>query len=135
MPLDAARCSQWRVCSSPPSDTYLTDTYVGGSFHAAGVRVVGAREANFFVETAPQLRLAHIQQPDERGRCYGTLGRGGRTLVPVSTVEQPEEPTVRFFPADEALKRARPLPSAKELEIEGLTEDEWAAFQEALAEV
>ena len=53
----------------------------------------------------------------------------------MSTVEQPEEPAVRFYSAEEALERARPLPAAKELEIEGLTEDEWAAFQEALAEL
>jgi len=53
----------------------------------------------------------------------------------VSSVEQPEEPAVRFYPADEALERARPLPSAEKLEIEGLTDEEWAAFQEALAEL
>ncbi|HUR17899.1 MAG TPA: hypothetical protein VMZ51_03050 [Acidimicrobiales bacterium] len=53
----------------------------------------------------------------------------------MSTVEQPEEPVLRFYPADEALKRARPLPSPDDLKIEGLTEEEWAAFQEALAEL
>jgi hypothetical protein len=53
----------------------------------------------------------------------------------VSTVEQPDEPSVRFYPPDEALKRARPLPAPQDLVIEGLTDDEWAAFQEALAEL
>jgi hypothetical protein len=55
--------------------------------------------------------------------------------VGVSTVEQPEEPTVHFYPPDEALIRARPLPPQEDLGIEGLTEAEWAAFQEALAEL
>ncbi|HKY14394.1 MAG TPA: hypothetical protein VJM33_05680 [Microthrixaceae bacterium] len=35
---------------------------------------------------------------------------------------------------DEALRRARPAPTAEELEIEGLTDEEWQAFQQALAE-
>lgn len=53
----------------------------------------------------------------------------------MSTVEQPEKPVVRFYPPDEALKRARPLPPREDLVIEGLTDDEWTAFQEALAEL
>lgn len=56
------------------------------------------------------------------------------TLGRVSSVEQPEEPSVRFFPPDEALKRARPLPSREDLVIEDIPDDEWAAFQEALAD-
>ncbi len=52
----------------------------------------------------------------------------------VSTVEQPEEPSVRFYPPDEAIKRARPLPAREDLIIEGVTDEEWSAFQEALAE-
>ena len=50
----------------------------------------------------------------------------------MSTAEQPHEP--RVFPPNEALRRAHPLPPSDELAIEGLTEDEWAAFQEALAD-
>ena len=61
------------------------------------------------------------------------LRHGRRSYTgPVSTVEQPGKPAVRFYPADEALKRARPSP--EELQIEGLTDNEWVAFQEALAE-
>lgn len=33
------------------------------------------------------------------------------------------------LPPEEALKRARPLPSDEEMAIEGLTDDEWKAFQ------
>jgi len=50
----------------------------------------------------------------------------------MSTVEQPHEP--RVFPPDEALRRARPLPPGDELVIEDLSDDEWTAFQEALAD-
>lgn len=52
----------------------------------------------------------------------------------MSTVEQPEEPTVRAYPPQEALKRARPLPPRDRLVLEDVTDDEWTAFQEALAE-
>lgn len=51
----------------------------------------------------------------------------------MSTAELPEEP-IRFYPPEEALRRARPLPSPEKLRIEGLTGDEWEAFQQALAE-
>jgi len=57
-----------------------------------------------------------------------------RTLVVVSTVEQPAEPTVRVYAPDEALKRARPLPARDRLVVEDVTDDEWKAFQEALAD-
>jgi len=56
------------------------------------------------------------------------------TLACVSTVEQPEEPSVGVYPPAEALKRARPLPPRERLVIEDVPDDEWAAFQEALAE-
>lgn len=56
-----------------------------------------------------------------------------RTLHTVSTVEQPEEPSVHIYPPDEALERARPLPPRDELVLEDVSDDEWAAFQEALA--
>lgn len=52
----------------------------------------------------------------------------------VSTVEHPEEPTLRVYPPDEALRRARPLPPRDRLVIEDVSEVEWEAFQEALAE-
>lgn len=42
----------------------------------------------------------------------------------------PEHVTV--LPAREALERARPLPSSDEMAIEGLTDDEWKAFDAAL---
>ncbi len=37
-------------------------------------------------------------------------------------------------PIDEAIRLAKPLPSAEELAIEGLTDDEWDAFMRALNE-
>ncbi|HVM13269.1 MAG TPA: hypothetical protein VM287_02955 [Egibacteraceae bacterium] len=52
----------------------------------------------------------------------------------MSTVEQPSEPTVRVYPPDEALKHARPLPPRDSLVIEDVSDEEWAAFQEALAD-
>lgn len=59
----------------------------------------------------------------------------GRTLVRVSVAPHPDEPTgLTVLDPEEALKRARPLPSDEEMAIEGLTDDEWKAFENALAE-
>lgn len=53
----------------------------------------------------------------------------------MSVVPNPDEPTgLTVLPPDEALQRARPLPSDDDMAIEGLTEDEWKAFEQALAE-
>jgi len=58
-----------------------------------------------------------------------------RTLDEVTVVPRPEEPVgLTVLPPEEALRRARPLPSDSEMAIEGLTEDEWKAFEQALAE-
>lgn len=52
----------------------------------------------------------------------------------MSIVEQPEQPRLHVYPPKEALSRARPLPRREDLVIEGVPDDEWMAFQEALAE-
>jgi hypothetical protein len=52
----------------------------------------------------------------------------------MSSVEQPGEPVVHVFVPDEARKHARPLPPRGHLVVEDITEEEWTAFQEALAE-
>lgn len=52
----------------------------------------------------------------------------------MSVVEEPAEPTLVVLPPEEALRRARPLPSVEELTIEGLTTDEWNALNAVLAE-
>jgi hypothetical protein len=52
----------------------------------------------------------------------------------VSTAERPEEP-IRFYPPEEALRRARPLPTQEALRIEGLTEEERVAFLKAVAQL
>jgi hypothetical protein len=51
----------------------------------------------------------------------------------MSSVEQPEEPVVRIYTPDEAIRRARPLPARGRLVIEDVSDEEWAAFQTALA--
>jgi hypothetical protein len=38
------------------------------------------------------------------------------------------------YPPEEALRRARPLPPRERLVLAGVPDEEWAAFQEALAE-
>lgn len=49
-------------------------------------------------------------------------------------VKQPEKPALVVLPPEEALRRARPLPSVEELTIEGLTPDEWHALNDVLSE-
>jgi hypothetical protein len=53
----------------------------------------------------------------------------------MSVAKQPDEPRVRIFPPDEALQRAQPLPPPERLVIEDVPQNDWTAFQEALAEV
>lgn len=58
-----------------------------------------------------------------------------RTLGGVSVVPHPDEPTgLTVLPPEEALKRAQPLPSDEEMAIDGLTDEEWKAFDKVLAE-
>jgi hypothetical protein len=52
----------------------------------------------------------------------------------MSIAERPDQPSVRVYPPDEALQRARPLPARERLVIEDVPAEEWAAFQEALTE-
>ncbi|KLO27670.1 hypothetical protein ABW16_15590 [Mycolicibacter heraklionensis] len=66
-----------------------------------------------------------------RGRASVLDGK----LGVMSSVEQSEEPVVRTYTPDEAIKRARPLPPRDRLDIEDVSEEEWAAFQAALADV
>ncbi|EUA17577.1 hypothetical protein I553_10648 [Mycobacterium xenopi 4042] len=49
-------------------------------------------------------------------------------------MEQPDEPGLRVYQPDEALKRARPLPARDRMIIEDVPDEQWVAFQEALAE-
>jgi len=41
---------------------------------------------------------------------------------------------IKVVPIDEALRMAKPLPPPGEINIEGLTDDEWDAFMRALTE-
>lgn len=53
----------------------------------------------------------------------------------VSIDPRPDDLTgLTVLSPEDALKRARPLPSDEEMAIEGLTDDEWKAFEKALAE-
>jgi len=52
----------------------------------------------------------------------------------MSVVEEPRDPVLVVVQPDEALRRARPLPSADDLRIEGLTPEEWRALNAVLAE-
>jgi hypothetical protein len=52
----------------------------------------------------------------------------------VSTLEQPGQRRLEVYPPGEALRRAHPLPRREDLVIEDVPDEEWNAFQEALAE-
>ncbi len=68
-------------------------------------------------------------------------GEGGRVAAGeayarrVSVAENPHESShLTVVGPDEALERARPLPSDDDMVIEGLTDEEWDAFEQALAD-
>lgn len=53
----------------------------------------------------------------------------------VSVAENPRGSShLTVVAPDEALERARPLPSDDDMAIEGLTDEEWDAFKQALAD-
>ena len=52
------------------------------------------------------------------------------TLIPHSDESSP----LTVLPPREALRRAQALPSNEEMKIEGLTAEEWTAFEQALTE-
>lgn len=53
----------------------------------------------------------------------------------MSIVPHPADPArLTVLPPEEALRRARPVPRDDEIAIDGLTDDEWKAFEKALAE-
>lgn len=60
--------------------------------------------------------------------------RGAAYAGSVSVAEQTPEPHVMVLPPDEAVRRARPLPDGDEFALADITDDEWDAFQQALAE-
>ena len=60
---------------------------------------------------------------------------GGSYTQCMSVVSHSDEPTgLTVVVPDEALKRAQPLPSDEDTAITDLTDDEWKAFQKALAD-
>jgi hypothetical protein len=80
---------------------------------------------------------AHGRPSARAGRpSYGRRGRStaGNTLKSVSTVDQSEEPANRLHLPEECLKRARPIPPREERGLgDDITDEEWEAFQKALA--
>lgn len=53
----------------------------------------------------------------------------------VSVAENPQQPShLTVVTPKEALQRARPLPSDEDMAVEGLTGEEWDAFEQALAD-
>lgn len=76
-------------------------------------------------------------EPQPRAHHPRTLGLTptvSGTLTRRSVASQPDEPSgLTVLPPEEALRRALPAPTAEELEIEGLTDEEWTAFEQALA--
>jgi hypothetical protein len=60
----------------------------------------------------------------------------GEAYAPrVSVAENPQGSShLTVVAPDEALERARPLPSDGDMVIEGLTDEEWDAFEQALAD-
>ncbi len=81
--------------------------------------------------------MQQSQQVEVDGRAVpmavGPWAASGLHFWRVSVVGQPDKPALVVFPPEEALRRARPLPSVEELTIEGLTLDEWTALNTALA--
>lgn len=60
---------------------------------------------------------------------------GRAYALSVSVAENPQEYNhLTVVSPKEALRRARPLPSDDDMAVEGLTDKEWDAFEQALAD-
>ena len=110
----------WRLPTCPPPPPFAsrgTDTRV----HLEKPGVCAPRR-----EQAPERRSSRAPSRTVAGGSY----TGEITVVP-----HPDEPVLlTLLPPAEALKAARPVPNLEDLAIEGLTEAEWKAFEQALAE-
>jgi hypothetical protein len=53
----------------------------------------------------------------------------------MAVAEDPPEPShLTVVAPKDALQRARPLPSHEDMAVEGLTDEEWDAFEQAIAD-
>jgi len=125
---------------SPPggTDHRTPDPKVAGSFPAPATKyskcwsegVSVRRHPSAFIGMQP---LATRSRLDSRGdyACVHSVGsRGG--VVSTQRADQPEE---RRLPTrEEVLERGKPFPPYEEMIIEGLTDEEEAAFLKAIAE-
>lgn len=73
-------------------------------------------------------------EPDEVAGCRSRCAKTGILGPMTNAAHENETDGLTFVDAADALRLARPLPSADELAIEGLTDDEWDAFMQALAD-
>lgn len=100
----------------------------------------GCRRGQEVAEAAREERSAGATAiPPSAGSCRARPARVGvqcrLELGAVSLVEQPEEPHLRLFTADdEHLWDSRPRLSAEEFAFEDVTDEEWDAFYACLAE-
>lgn len=74
----------------------------------------------------------HLEDADKHAcRRWATW----RIVLAVSVAEQPSEPShLTVLGPQDALREAKPMPSNDEMAIDGLTDEEWDAFERALAE-
>lgn len=71
---------------------------------------------------------------DDRWNGSEPDGSGGIDWRDMSVAPTSDEPArLTVVSPREALRRARPLPSDEDMKIEGLTNEEWEAFERALA--
>lgn len=81
-------------------------------------------------------RGAHVSPGDVPGSAPGTIRSAVEAYAfGVSVAEHPREPGhLTVVSPKEALQRAQPLPSDDDMAIEGITDEEWDAFERALAD-
>ena len=72
--------------------------------------------------------------PRRQGTGLSTAGNLAYRWV-VSLAEQPSEPPrLTVVAPKDAVRQAKPMPSNAEMAIDGLTNEEWDAFERALAD-
>lgn len=69
------------------------------------------------------------QELSSHGSCLSQYTLGVSAIDPAS-----ELAGLTVLSPDEALRRAKPMPQDTDLEIDGLTDAEWTAFEKALTD-
>ena len=123
---------------APGQQQYYIDTVAAGAeeYDTGGKSHPACVDRRSHTTARPRRHRRHGRPPQAARACRpGRIVAGGSQTGVMTVVPSPEERyPLMVLPPFAALKAARPAPSGAELAIEGLTDEEWDAFLQAITE-